>query len=379
MKKKVLIFGPIGNFGGRDVEVNIIAKSLMDDFEVRIFSSNYISSESYALLNIKKPNYTSFQIELIHHFFLLKFISHLLRFKNFSKKKKSYAFVNNKLSRSFFNFRKNKLKILKHEVKEADIIIVCAQITSKFFKEIINFSNTYKKPCLVRNTGTIKPFDKSKFDFLKQVTKFIHHSEKNASNLNSIINLPYTIIDQCAIEDSKLLALPTTKAKPLRLGYLGRLSKEKGIIELVDFFSNLSEYKLLIAGNGPLLNQVLDKKNIEYIGQVAPKKLNIFFEKVDVLIIASHEESGPLVGLEAMAAGKVIISTDVGAMKDRLSGTKNDFWFELNQISELKTIFEKLTTLELEAIGNSNREKYLKEYQFKAVQDKYLQLVKKYS
>lgn len=379
MKKKVLIFGPIGNFGGRDVEVNIIAKSLMDDFEVRIFSSNYISSESYALLNIKKPNYTSFQIELTKLFFLLKFISHLLRFKNFSKKKKSYAFVNNKLSRSFFNFRKNKLKILKHEVKEADIIIVCAQITSKFFKEIINFSNTYKKPCLVRNTGTIKPFDKSKFDFLKQVTKFIHHSEKNASNLNSIINLPYTIIDQCAIEDSKLLALPTTKAKPLRLGYLGRLSKEKGIIELVDFFSNLSEYKLLIAGNGPLLNQVLDKKNIEYIGQVAPKKLNIFFEKVDVLIIASHEESGPLVGLEAMAAGKVIISTDVGAMKDRLSGTKNDFWFELNQISELKTIFEKLTTLELEAIGNSNREKYLKEYQFKAVQDKYLQLVKKYS
>ena len=62
-----------------------------------------------------------------------------------------------------------------------------------------------------------------------------------------------------------------------------------------------------------------------------------------------------MVGLEAMAAGKIIISTDVGAMKDRLLGTKNDFWFDLNTIDELNQIFEKLNTLELEIIACSNR------------------------
>lgn len=375
MKKKVLIFGPIGNFGGRDVEVNIIAKSLEEEFEVRIFSSIYISSESYSLIDLKNPNFTSFRKELSNRFFLLKFISYLLGVKNSGKKKESYAYVENKLSKSFFDFRKHKLEIIKQEVQQTDVIIICAQLTTKFLKEVINFSSTYKKPCLVRTTGTIKPFEKSDFEFLNQVTKFIHHSEKNASNLNTICNLPYAIIDQCALEESKLLEIPITIVKPLRFGFLGRLSKEKGIIELVDFFSNQSEYKLIVAGNGPLLNQVIDKKNIEYIGQIEPQKLNIFFEKIDVLIISSHEESGPLVGLEAMSAGKIIISTNVGAMKDRLLGTKNNFWFELNNVSELKSIFEKLTTLELETLGNNNREKYLKEYQFKAIQDKYLELV----
>lgn len=378
LNKKVLIFGPIGDFGGRDVEVNIIAKSLKENYEVRIFSSIYISSESYSLLDLKKPNYSSFQIELSKNFFLLRFISSFLGLKNLKNKKEKYAFVKNKFSRFFFNFRKHELIMLRNEVEQTDVILVCGQLTSEFLKEIINFSAIYNKPCLVRTTGTIRPFEKTYFDFLKQVSKFIHHSEKNASNLNAILNLPYTIIDQCALDDSKLLNIPIKKSKPIRFGFLGRLSSEKGIIELVNFFSDNIENKLIIAGSGPLLNKVLEKRNIEFIGQVEPQNLHLFFEKIDVLIIPSYEESGPLVGLEAMAAGKIIISTDVGAMKDRLLGTKNDFWFELNQISELKIIFEKLNSLDLEAIGKSNREKYLKEYQFKAIQDKYLQLVKDY-
>lgn len=376
MKKKVLIFGPIGDFGGRDVEVNIIAKSLKEYFEIRFFSSIYISAESYSLLDLRSPNYSSFQIELSNRFFWLKFISYLLQVKNHKKKLRPYAFVKNKLSKKLFNFRKHKLEILQHEVEMADVIIVCGQLTSKYLKEIVNYSSDYKKPCMVRTTGTINPFKKSDFEFLNQVSRFIHHSEKNASNLNTIYDLPYTVIDQCALNDSKLLALPIAKEKPLRFGFLGRLSIEKGIIELVDFFSNQLEYNLLIAGNGPLLNQVINKKNIEYIGQVEPQNLPFFFEKIDVLIISSHEESGPLVGLEAMAAGKIIVSTDVGAMKDRLLGTKNNFWFDLQDINTLRNIFEKLEALDLESISICNRENYIKEYQFNSIQDKYLQLVK---
>lgn len=376
LNKKVLIFGPIGDFGGRDVEVNIIAKSLMKQFDVRIFSSIYISSESYSLLDLKKPNYSSFQIELSNKFFLLRLISSLLGLKNLKNRKENYAFVKNKFSRFFFNFRKHELTVLENEVIQADVMLVCGQLTSEFLKEIIEFSVVYNKPCLIRTTGTIRPFDKSYFGFLKQVSKFIHHSEKNASNLNTIQNLPYIIIDQCALDDSKLIDLPIKKNFPLRFGFLGRLSSEKGIIELADFFSNYVEDKLIVAGSGPLLNEVLEKRNVEFIGQVEPQNLHLFFEKIDVLIISSYEESGPLVGLEAMASGKIIVSTDVGAMKDRLQGTKNDFWFDINQINELKTIFGKLNSLDLEAIGKSNREKYLKEYQFKAIRDKYIQLVK---
>jgi len=378
LKKSVLLFGPIGDFGGRDVEVNIISKSLVNEFDVKIFSSIYITAQSYAVLDLKRPNFTSFQIELNKRFFFLKITSYLFWLKNFTKKKKTYAFTKNKISKLFFNFNKHKLEILKNEVNEADVIIVCSQLSSKFLKEIIHFSKLLNKPCFVRTTGTIKVFEKNNFDFLKNVTKFIHHSESNASNLNTILNLPYVVIDQCALDDLKLLELPISFQKVLRFGFLGRLSKEKGILELIDYFSKQNNYKLTVAGKGNLMKIIIGKKNIEYLGQIEPKLLADFFDKIDVLIISSYEESGPLVGLEAMAAGKIIISTEVGAMKDRLFQTQNDFWFKIDNVNELNSIFGHLNTLDLNSIAKENREKYIREYKFEAIQQKYLHLIKNF-
>jgi len=63
LNKKVLIFGPIGDFGGRDVEVNIIAKSLNGKYNISLLSSIYISDKSYALADLAIQNFTSFQIQ----------------------------------------------------------------------------------------------------------------------------------------------------------------------------------------------------------------------------------------------------------------------------------------------------------------------------
>ena len=58
-RKKILIFGPFGDYGGRDVEVNIIAKALQPHFEVDIISSEYMTKSSFALKNITDKVYFS--------------------------------------------------------------------------------------------------------------------------------------------------------------------------------------------------------------------------------------------------------------------------------------------------------------------------------
>ena len=54
LKNKILLIGPIGDFGGREVEVNIIARALENDFNVSILSTGYMTADSFALKNLKE-------------------------------------------------------------------------------------------------------------------------------------------------------------------------------------------------------------------------------------------------------------------------------------------------------------------------------------
>jgi len=121
-----------------------------------------------------------------------------------------------------------------------------------------------------------------------------------------------------------------------------------------------------------------EKKNIKFLGQINQQELYKFFKEIDVLVIASHEESGPLVGLEAMAAGKIIISTKVGAMEDRLFSTENDFWIDINEKKSINLsieIIEQLKQADLVKIAEINRQVYVKKYSFATIKSQYLALI----
>ncbi|MBW2961385.1 glycosyltransferase family 4 protein [Mesonia aestuariivivens] len=102
--------------------------------------------------------------------------------------------------------------------------------------------------------------------------------------------------------------------------YVGRITPEKGIEEMINFFSNNPDLSLTIIGNGKLKNQVLDKstrkKNIEYIEYVSNRTLLAsYIEKKTFLILNSHktkkwEELFGMVLIEAMSQGTIPISTN---------------------------------------------------------------------
>lgn len=383
MKKKVLLFGPIGDFGGRDVEVNIIAKALSQKHEVAVLSSIYITSNSYAIHGLDDVEFNSFEKEIYQSNLFLRVLAQLFYWKN-NKVKLPYAFVKNVISNSFFDFEKARKNILFNELQKSDAVIACVQPTSSYLKEAVDICHKLNVPFFIRTTGTIRKLDVTKFDFLKKVTCFIHHSKSNADNLNKQMNLPYIIIDQCAQFEQKLFAIPIQENQNV-YGYLGRLSAEKGILELIDFFKNVNDAKLLVAGDGPLKSEVLSiikqSKNIEYLGQCQPSELHTFFAKISTLIIPSLEESGPLVGLEAMAAAKLILSTKVGAMEERLAESQNKFWFKIDDEQSFTDSLAKIKNLNAEIFANIvkiNREVYLADYQFTAIKEKYNDCLDKY-
>lgn len=380
--KKVVIFGPISNYGGREIEVNIIIKALQNQYDLSVLSTSYLDENSFVFQDILKLNWASLDQMIYSKYNLIKLFSVVSKFYN-NGKNKLFAYVNNSLTKKIYDLDKLYLKEIENQLSNADCVILCMQLTSKFLRQMVAFCQQKNIPCLVRTTGTIKQIDCNDIDFLKKINLFIHHSEANAKNLNQQIKLPYQVIDQCAVEEQTLLSIINKEITPLRYGYLGRLSSEKGIIPLIDFFVN-TDTTFLFAGDGPQQQEAIQKiknaPNCTYLGLIKSKKIADFYEKIDVLIIPSFEESGPLVGLEAMAAGKIIISTDVGAMKERLIDL-SAFWFDIEKPSSLKLVIDKIALLsefEIKTIKQNNRKRYIEKYSLNTISNQYQQLVSLY-
>jgi len=111
--------------------------------------------------------------------------------------------------------------------------------------------------------------------------------------------------------------------------YVGRFEPLKGIEMLLEATSQLKNYQrlrlVLVGGDGDKSpeSQFLREKafnlgiqdRVLFVGRVDQKYLPPYYSSADVLVISSHYESFGLVGLEALACGRPVVSTSVGAME----------------------------------------------------------------
>lgn len=122
-------------------------------------------------------------------------------------------------------------------------------------------------------------------------------------------------------------------------------------------------------------------QNIRFMGYISPQKIDQALAQNDCLIIPSFNEGGPLVGIEGMAAGRLILSTKVGAMEERLIGTNNDFWFDINNYDSFKTAMDNLLGKSLEErllIASNVRNKYLEYYSAQKISTNYIEAVERF-
>lgn len=104
------------------------------------------------------------------------------------------------------------------------------------------------------------------------------------------------------------------------LGFIGRLTDEKGILQFIKAnIKFLRNNKLIIAGDGEnydAIKQVTDKNNldIELLGSISDKAE--FYKKISVLLLPSSHEVLALVGLEAYSCGLPILAFNIAPMRD---------------------------------------------------------------
>jgi len=109
---------------------------------------------------------------------------------------------------------------------------------------------------------------------------------------------------------------------------VGRFEPLKGIDRLLQALTHLRDHGrlrlVIVGGDGDKApeSQFLRQKAINlgienkvmFAGRVDQKHLPPYYSSADVLVISSHYESFGLVGLEALACGRPVVSTPVGAM-----------------------------------------------------------------
>ena len=123
------------------------------------------------------------------------------------------------------------------------------------------------------------------------------------------------------------------------VGYIGRLSQEKGILNFVEAIPKVVETRdeaaFLIGGNGQLRLQVEEyatklSNKVKFVGWIPHNELPYYLNELKLLVVPSYTESGPNIAFEAMACGTPVLGTPVGLMADMLNDGKNGFIMEDN-------------------------------------------------
>src|SRR5690606_16626503 len=126
------------------------------------------------------------------------------------------------------------------------------------------------------------------------------------------------------IHNTRKIPEPSNKKRnpynPLRIGYLGTLSKIKGVEWLIEQFQLLNiSATLTIAGRGKneyeeKLKSMVIHPEISFVGYV---KSNEFYPMIDVLVVPSlWEEPLGMVAIEALANHLPVIANKRGGLKE---------------------------------------------------------------
>ncbi|MFQ5645809.1 MAG: glycosyltransferase family 4 protein [bacterium] len=155
--------------------------------------------------------------------------------------------------------------------------------------------------------------------------------------------------------------------------YLGRLSREKGLMILLKALRSLkADVKLKIVGEGPMEETILEyintnnlKGRVELLGYRRGKELKNIIKKAMFLALPSEcYENFPYVVLEAFAYGKPVIGADIGGVPEQIDDGVNGCLFESGNASALagKILHLVENPDKVRKMGRSARKKVKQQY-----------------
>ncbi len=164
-----------------------------------------------------------------------------------------------------------------------------------------------------------------------------------------------TVVDDTLVSgiDQAFLEKKYTGLKDeIRLLFLARVEREKGIYEAIDAFAHLSKaypkLSLIIAGDGfelqPAQEYVKSKciERIFFIGKVIGEAKRRAFLESHIYLFPSYTEGLPNSVLEAMAFGLPILATRVGGLNDILQDGRTGYFIHQRDSQDIAQKIELL-------------------------------------
>jgi glycogen(starch) synthase len=210
--------------------------------------------------------------------------------------------------------------------------------------------------------------------FMHRLAKLEGETAKNAKLIVTISKYSVEKIQKCyAVDEAKVRIVPNgvdpEKFKLLEdqeaikrqfgLGnepcvlFVGSLIPRKGLPFLVEAAEKIvkeySETKFVIAGEGPLKNQLLSNLatanlsgNFKFLGNVKEDMLPAVYNCADVFALPSIQEGQGIVLLEAQASAKPVVAFDVGGVNEAVRNGETGLLVKRGDTGELADALLKL-------------------------------------
>ncbi|MDX6505630.1 MAG: glycogen synthase [Gaiellaceae bacterium] len=150
-------------------------------------------------------------------------------------------------------------------------------------------------------------------------------------------------------------------AEPPEILFVGRLSPEKGILELVRAAEGMT---LTVAGDGPLRHRVPGA-----LGLVPHHELAPLYERAAVVAVPSHREGFGVACAEAMAQARPVVASAVGGLLDLVVDGETGLLVPPRDVAALRGALERLLgDAELRRrLGEAGRERVREHFAWPAV------------
>ena len=194
------------------------------------------------------------------------------------------------------------------------------------------------------------------------------------------IRLVYPGIDTGAFQRKRHNGDNPEEKREFRIGYVGRMLRQKGLEVLIRAFRMLpGDTRLILLGSGPYLVELLKlsdalgvRGRLEHRDSVAPEEVPLAMQSVDVLVLPSlsthtwKEQFGRVL-VEGMAAGCVIIGSDSGAIPEVIGdagiivpeGNPDALAEAMTRVREDGTLRESLRKAGYEQAGRFSIERFV--------------------
>ena len=172
------------------------------------------------------------------------------------------------------------------------------------------------------------------------------------------------------------------------VGYVGRFSNEKGIINFVESIPEILKRKpdvhFLLIGDGVLKNEIeqyVQRNNlsekVEIKKWVQHNELPLYLNSLKLVVIPSYTEGLPNLMLEAMACGTPVVATSVGSIPDFIKNAETGFIMENNSPDCIaKSIINALEESDLEKVSERARILIEQNFTFEKAVERYEYIIK---